>query len=226
MQLQCMVIADPNVMAAQDIADDCEPLAEKRVVHQSGADALKSVRVLNPEIAILSLELRDPVGLDVITKVVQSAPGTYVVVTYRELSIPVMQKLMDEGVETFVPQPVDVTHIYRAASTRFHQYFRRYERYFLGQDVYRVDRVMIGKSIDISEGGMRVRLSHPVNRGESVLLDVELPDSREPLRVRCLVLSVDGQAPTPMEARLQFEKLLGKERQRLAAFLRAQKKAS
>ena len=42
------------------------------------------------------------------------------------------------------------------------------------------------------------------------------------MRVRCQVVGVDGQAPTPVTARVQFVKLWGAEQRRLMNFLAAQ----
>jgi hypothetical protein len=80
--------------------------------------------------------------------------------------------------------------------------------------------VMIGKTCDMSEGGMYMTALHPINVGASLLIDVHLEE--KPLRVRCQVLHVDGTAPAPVRARIQFAQLWGPEQRRLVKYLQGQ----
>ena len=53
-----------------------------------------------------------------------------------------------------------------------------------------------------------------------VLFDIGLSEDTRPLRIRCHVLHIEGKAPAPVHARIQFETLRGPQQQRLAEFLR------
>lgn len=220
-KLQHLVIADPNPDTAQLIADSCERLAEKTTIVTTGGDALDIVESQKPQLLIISLELTRPETIEVIPKIQKSAADTLIMATYRELSVPLMEKLGRLGMDNFLPQPVDATEIYRAASKRFQMHFRRHDRHAVTLEIYRADGVLVGRTRDLSEGGLSMDALHPVHNDESQLLDLMLEDdAKKPLRVRCRVLHVEGQPPAPVLARMQFEKLWGPDHKRLADYIR------
>lgn len=219
-KLQCLVVADPLPEVAQDIANACDRLAEQRLVTTTGAETLTQARALRPEAIVLSLELTKPDTLDIAAKLCKELPNTLIVITYRELAVPMMEKLARLGLGDFVAQPVDITELFRAASRRFDRPFRRHDRHAVTLELYRADGVLVGKTRDLSEGGLLMDAIHPVKLDESMLLDLMLDDKAgKPLRVRCRVLAVDGQQPAPVKARVQFERLWGPEQRRLRDYI-------
>jgi CheY-like chemotaxis protein len=222
MKLKCMVVADPKRSAAELTADQCERLASRREITTTTNETIARVEALEPELLLLSLELPKLDPLRAVPALRQRLPKLFVIATYRELSLPRMKKLSEAGVEEFIAQPVDIIQVYRAASARFRTSFRRHDRYALSLDVVRADGVVIGKTIDLSEGGLRMEAVHPMTPGESILVDLALPDGPKPLRVRCQLLHVDGQAPAKVTVRAQFVNLWGPEHRRLVNFLGTQ----
>lgn len=218
MQLRCMLITDPKMHVAKLIANQCERLAKQRLVANHSREALELAQTHLPEVAVLSLELEKKVE-DHVAQIIDAVPEIFVIGTYRELSMPGMQKLGTFGVADLLSQPVDALQIFRAASKRFQLPFRRHDRYAVSLDVFRADGVLIGRSVDLSEGGMCLAAMHPMNPSESILIDVALNDAARPLRVRCLVVHVEGQAPAQVRAHLQFTKLWEPEHQRLVTYL-------
>lgn len=219
-KLQHLVVADPNRETAQNIADACERLAATRAITTGGSETLEAVTAQKPEVLIISLELMRPDAIELIPKLQKAAPDTLLIATYRELSVPLMEKLSRIGLAHFVPQPVEITEVFRAASNRFQMYFRRHDRHAVTLEVYRADGVLVGRTRDLSEGGMSMDALHPVHIDESQLFDLMLADNASrPLRVRSRVLLVEGTAPAPVLARIQFEKLWGPEQKRLTDYI-------
>ncbi len=167
---------------------------------------------------ILSLELEQENAEKLVSDLREVLPSACIVVTFRELSLGVMERLRKLGANDFVAQPVDLKAFYRAASEHFGRPFRRYDRHELPLDVKRADGVLIGRTIDISEGGMRMSALHPLAAGDSLLVDIELDDSTS-VRVRSYVLEVLGSPPLPVSARFEFQILRGQEHEQLLAFL-------
>ncbi len=221
MKLKCMLVADPMAATAEQIAEQCERIADARPVVTQASDAIARVAELQPEVAVISLELAGMPPKTLIPQLLDRAPNLFILATYRELSVPDMERFGRLGVDEFVPQPIDILQIFRAASRRFNVPFRRHDRYSVACDVFRADGVMIGKTCDISEGGMCMTALHPTNVGESLLVDIDLGDD-QPLRVRCEVLQVEGTAPAPVKARVQFAQLWGPEQRRLVKYLQRQ----
>ncbi len=219
MKLTSMVVADPKLEVAQQIAERCDRLAEKRATVSTADDLLREMQKNNAELVVLSLELAGQDTTELLPKILDLSPDALVVATYRELSVPKMEKLNDKGIQDFVEQPVDVVHIYRAASRRFRVPFRRHDRFAASLEVFRADGVLVGKSLDVSEGGMQMVAFHPMTAGESILVDVALAGGK-PLRLRCHVLHVDGQPPMQVVARMQFANLWEPEQKRLTEYLR------
>jgi CheY-like chemotaxis protein len=220
MKLKCMLIADPMAATAELVAEQCERLADERVVVTRADEAIAKVAELTPELAVISLELSGIPAKTLIPKLLEKASNLFIVATYRELSVPDMERFGRLGVNEFVPQPIDILQVFRVASQRFNVPFRRHDRYNLACDVFRADGVMIGKTCDMSEGGMCMTALHPINVGESLLIDVHLEE--KPLRVRCEVLHVDGTSPAPVKARIQFDQIWGPEQRRLVKYLHGQ----
>lgn len=221
MKLKCMLIADPIAATAEEIANQCDRLADERIVVTRAGEAVAKVAETKPEVAVISLELPGIPPKTLIPRLLEEESNLFILATYRELSVPDMERLSRLGVDEFIPQPIDILQVFRAASRRFNVPFRRHDRYNLACDVFRADGVMIGKTCDVSEGGMCMTALHPTNVGESLLVDIDLGEDK-PLRVRCQVLHVDGTAPAPVRARVQFAQLWGPEQRRLVKFLRAQ----
>jgi hypothetical protein len=216
-KLQCLVVADPSESARRQIIGETARLAERRIGVSSGDEALKLVKEQSPEMLLLSLELRDVNAA--VQKLRKAHPGLFMVATFRELGVPGMDKLAKTGVDDFIPQPIDYTALYRTASTRFGVPFRRHTRFPAQLEVYRADGVLVGKTLDISEGGLRMDCIHPLQKEASMLYDIALPgDAERRLRIRCLVLDVAGDAPRQVVARVQFQNLRGEEHRRMIAF--------
>jgi CheY-like chemotaxis protein len=222
MALKCMVVADPHLGAAHLTADQCERLADTRLVAGSAAELLRLTQKHTPDLIVLSLELADLEPEDFVPRLQLAAPNLFIIVTYRELAVQQMEKLGRLGLEDFVPHPADALQIFRAASRRFHVPFRRHDRHSVTLDVVRADGVTVGRTIDMSEGGLAMSAIHPLAAGESILIDLPIDDGQKPLRVRCSVLKVEGQAPMPVTAHMQFVKLWGPEHRRLTAYLAKQ----
>jgi ActR/RegA family two-component response regulator len=219
-KLQNLIVADPIRETAQNIADSCERLADNRDVATTGSETLGQVTSKKPQVLIISLELTRPDAVDLIPKLQKVAPDTLMIATYRELSVPLMEKLSRIGVANFIPQPVETTEIFRAASNRFQMHFRRHDRHSVTIEVYRADGVLVGRTRDLSEGGMSMDALHPVHPDESQLFDLMLADqASRPLRVRSRILGVEGVPPAPVLARIQFEKLWGPEHKRLTDYI-------
>ena len=217
-RLNTLIIADPSRDAAADVVDQTERLASRRELATSGDEAISLVERLRPEALLLSLELRHP-DADKVAKLLKKGhPELFMIASFRELSVPMMAKLEQLGIDEFLPQPIDPTQLFRAASKRFDTPFRRHTRYPVHLEVFRADGVMVGKTRDISEGGLQMDCYHPTHPEQSMLLDITLASDQK-LRVRCLVLEVEGEPPTTVIARMQFQNLRGEEHRRLMRFL-------
>jgi CheY-like chemotaxis protein len=219
MRLRCLLVVDPVETVARQIAAGCERLADSRVIAVNGERAIALATELRPEMVILSLELARPDTFDTATDLRRLLPETFVVITFRELTVPVMERLGKLGIDDFLAQPLDLTLVYRAASRRFGVGFRRHDRRVVAIDLQRADGVHVGRTLDLSEGGLRFTALQPVATDASLLIDLMLPDS--PLRVRCRVLELEPSAPgAAVTARGQFENLRGRDQERLAGYLR------
>jgi ActR/RegA family two-component response regulator len=218
MRLRRLVVADPVDKVARQIADGCERLAEERVISTTGAQTIDVASALRPEMVILSLELSSPEAVEVVGELHRFLPETFTVVSFREMAVPTVERLAKLSVDDFMPQPLDLTAVFRAASRRFGVGFRRHDRHTISLDMVRADGVLIGRTLDLSEGGLRFAAIHPLAVDDSILVDLVLP-SDKPLRVRCRILDVQGRPPLQVTARAQFENLRGREHGRLAAYL-------
>src|SRR5262245_7253120 len=173
-RLKTLVIADPVETVGQLVARHCERLAEERVVVTTGERTIEKVTSLKPEMVVLSLEISKPDTLEVTKAIRRFAPETYIVITFRELAVPTMERLGKLEVDDFMAQPVDFAAVFRAASKHFGVHFRRHDRVTVTLDVQRADGVLIGKTRDVSEGGLLMDAIHPFSVNESVLVDLAL----------------------------------------------------
>ncbi len=226
-KLERIIVAEPSEEAAQTVAEKLDRLAHVVEVTHRGYDAIARVKDLEPEMLVLSLEIGEPEASDVLSTIRKAGIDCFVVATYRELSVQGMKKLGKFGVGEFVALPVDATSIYRAASTFFGRPFRRHTRHQVTLPVNRVDGAHVGKTLDLSEGGMQVSLEREVAAGTSQLWEVALDDGGEkPLRVRCAVLGTDVIEGKATAARVEFEKLVGPDLARLSRFLESRSAGS
>jgi len=213
-RLKKLIVADPALEVAEQIAKQTERLAEVRLLTTRGDELLRLLRSEQPELLILSLEITQPTAVKLIPEIARLHPDLFVMATFRELSVRDMDKLGKAGVEDFVPQPIDATQIYRAASEKFGTAFRQHDRHTLSLPVFRADGVRIGETSDLSAGGTRMTLDQPAHRDQSLLIDLEISDG-ERVRVRCDIVAVDGSN----QVHAQFKNLRGPELKRLMAFL-------
>lgn len=218
-RLKSLVIADPSPEAADTIARETERLAEQRFVATTGKEALELIERHRPEAVLISLELKRPDAAEVVTAVTKREGNPFVVATFRELSVPAMEALGKLGVEDFIPQPIDFVQLFRAASQRFGAFFRRHDRLETTLEVFRVDGVLAGRTVDISEGGLQMRCETAVHAGHSLLVDIVLPEDFGKVRVRAQIIAAEGEAPMPITARAQFQNLRGEDQRRLSNFL-------
>jgi ActR/RegA family two-component response regulator len=222
MLLSALLVADPQKQVADLLAQQCGRMAARTIVAISGDRVIAEAKAQPIEMMVMSLEIQRPGPLEVVEAVEQLRPSPFVVVSYRELGVPTMERYSRLGITDFVAQPIDATDIYRAASRHFNMPFRRHDRFAVAIDVTRPDGVTIGRTRDLSEGGLLMDAFYPATAGESWLIQLALPDQKKPLRVRIQILQVDGIAPAPMVARAQFQRLRGEEHRRLVTFLAAQ----
>jgi len=219
MLLSALLVADPQRQVAELVAEQCSRMAERTAVAVNGQQTIATAQAQKIDMLILSLEIARPGPLDVIEAVEKMRPAPFVVATYRELGVPQMAHYGRLGVRDFLSQPIDATEIYRAASRHFNMPFRRHDRFYVAIDIKRPDGVVIGRTRDLSEGGLLMDAYYKASPGESWLIELALPDKKKPLRVRLHVLEVEGQPPASMIARAQFDRLRGEEHRRLVAFL-------
>lgn len=219
-KLDRVIVAEPSEESARSLAEKLNRLAHNVEVIHRGFDCIARTKDLKPDLLVLSLEISDPEASEVLATLQKAGIETFVVATYRELSVQGMKKLGKFGVGEFVAHPTDATSIYRAASTHFGRPFRRHTRHQVVLPVTRVDGASVGKTLDLSEGGMQVSLEREVAAGTSQLWEISLDDGTEkPLRVRCAVLGTDTIDGKPTAARVEFEKLVGPDLSRLSKYL-------
>ena len=222
MILKALVVADPVGTVAEMVTTQCRRLATQRVVATSGEQALTLVAEIKPEVVVLSLEITRPGVEKLVPKLIKELPDILIVATFRELTVPKMEQLNHLGVDDFVAHPINATEIFRAVSRRFHMPFRQYQRFDVSMDVLRADAVQLGRTLNISEGGILMELNHVLQPGESILVDLVLPDGHpKPLRVRCRMLAVEGRPPARTTGRMQFENLRGDDHRRMVTYVGA-----
>lgn len=227
MQLRAMVVADPVGNVAELVTSQCRRLASQRVVSTMGEQTLALVAELQPEILVASLEIVRPTIDKLIPRIIKIAPEILIIATFRELTVPKMEQLNQLGVDDFIAHPIHATEIFRAVSRRFNLPFRQFQRFDVRLVVRRTNGELLGETLNISEGGLRLKMSAKVAVDESIMLDLELPDIKgKPLRARFHVLALEAPQGRQSVARGQFDNLRGEEQQRLGAYLNALDQAS
>lgn len=220
MTLRSLLVADPVRDVAETVAQQSKRLAKRRIICTDAQQLLEVADTEAPEILLLSLELPGARTDKLLKQLRKRHAELFLVGMYRELSVGAIESLGKLGVDDFVAQPLDTAALYRAASEHFNTFFRRHDRYEVAVDIYRADGVLVGRTRDLSEGGMLMDAFHPVSQEGSLLLELDLPDGEaERVRLRCHVLRVHGEAPSPVSASVQFETPRGREQQRLVSYL-------
>jgi len=217
-KLDRLIIAEPSPDVAEHIAGETTHLAKERLIATTGGEALGLVGTHKPAMCLLSLEIARPEATEIAPQLLAVHPKLFIVATFRELALPLMGRLEKVGIEDFIPQPIDYTELFRAASDHFGMPFRRHARYPITLEVFRMDGVLIGKTRDISAGGLMMDCIHPAQAEQSLLVDIALTDETK-VRVRCQIIAAEGQPPIAMTARGQFQNLRGDEYRKLMGFL-------
>lgn len=213
-----LIAADPMPEVAQLIIDQCRPLAEPRIAAVTADDVMLAASELHPEIVILSLELVRFQPEEFVKKIRQILPDALLMATFRELTLPQMEESRRAGVDEFIPQPVDPVHIFQAASLRFGTPVRRHERFTVTLDVFRSDGEPLGRTTNISEGGMCLDALCPLKQGDSFPVCLSIPPAPQTLvGVRFRVVAVEATQPTRVHG--GFENIRGESHRRLARFL-------
>jgi len=217
-KLKNVVIADPVESVAVDIARCCAAFSERAVTATTREQALSLSLTVQPEMLIVALELLEPDALAAIDLLRSAQPQACIVLTFRELAVSTFAQLRQLNVADVLPQPIDASALLRVVWQRFKISTRRYPRYQTTLDVLRPDGELLGRTRNVSQGGLLMDVVHPIAGGDSLLVDLILP-AEKPLRVRARVLAAEGEVPCPMWARLQFDSLRGLDTRRLAEFL-------
>lgn len=217
-KLQHVVVADPTESVAAEIARYCTAFAASTATATTIEQAFSVTQNARPEMAIVALELLGPDAAKTLAWLRSAQPTACIVLTFRELAVSTFGELRQLNIADVLPQPVDPSGLLRIAWQRFNISTRRYERFPVELDVFLPDGVLLGRTHNVSEGGLLMDVKQPIAGGDSILVDVNLPQDK-PLRVRVRVLAAEGEVPTPMWARLQFENLRGPAQKRLIDFL-------
>lgn len=219
-KLNQVLIAEPSKDEARRIGEGMHALAHEVVLVHRGSDAVARAKQLRPEMMLHSLELPDAEPVELLREIRKAGVGSFIVATYRELSVGRMKELGKFRIGEFAAHPLDLTSLFRFASVRFGRPFRRHTRHQVALAVNRIDGATVGTTLDISEGGMQVALARSVTPGVGQFWEIALPDGSEsPLRVRCSVLGVDQIDGQQTAARIEFEKVVERDRKRLSEFL-------
>ena len=220
MQLRAMVVADPVGNVAELVTSQCRRLAEQRLVATVGEQTLALVAELQPEVLVASLEIKRPAIDKLIPRIIKIAPEILIIATFRELTVPQMEQLSHLGIDDFITHPINATEIFRAVSRRFHLPFRQFPRFDTQLKVHRTDGALLGETLNISEGGLRIKLLAHLAVDESIMLALDLPDAPgKPMRARFRVLAIEAPTGGQTVARGYFDNLRGEEQRRLATYV-------
>jgi DNA-binding NtrC family response regulator len=221
MSVDSLVVADPVQDVGDRIAKSCSRIARHCVATTTGAETIAAIKQHQPQIVLLSLEIRNPEAIEVAQAIKKQAPKCYVIGTYRELAVPTIELLRPRGVDEFVAQPVERSEMFEIIAKHFNIQTRHMPRHEKAIDVYRADGVLVGKTRNISAKGMLLHTVHPAALNQSLLVDLALPDQEYFLRTRCRIVEVDGKPPKATLARALFEGLHGPAHERLMNFVNA-----
>ena len=220
MRLSHVVVGDPVAEVARATQERCSRFANNTSSATTGSDFWKKVKKHRPAVVILSLELLHPSATEVATKIRKKFPKTIVIGTFRELAVPTVEKLRPLGVDFFIPHPAPLPQMLQILSKRFGISTRLQPRFDVQFNVYRADGVLVGETRNISSRGVLVHTLKPARVGQSLLLDLDLPDSiPTPLRVRCWIVETETHPSRGTLARVTFEKILTTNRRRVPNFL-------
>jgi len=224
--LEYLLVVDPMLAVAESISDQCHRMAKNHLLATTAEDAIQKIHAHRPECLILSLELPQTHLINWFSQI-KTEHNPFIIATYRELSVNMMDRLRGIGVEDFLPQPIDPTELFRIVSRRFKLAFRRHVRFPVNLAVLRLDETLMGETFNLSEGGMALDLYQPLSVDDSILLKLALPKAiptvdhaLDTIAVRCRILHVQELPRTGIRARVQFEKLRGKEREVLLQYIK------
>ncbi|MBT6177066.1 MAG: PilZ domain-containing protein [Deltaproteobacteria bacterium] len=217
MSISYMVVADPVPEVANRIAADCGRLTEHTIVTTTGDDTIKAIKRYKPQIVILSLELQSPSITEVAATIRKKVRRCVAIGTYRELSIPTIEKLKKENVVEFVAQPAKRSEIFRIVARRCGVQTRVHPRFEASIEVHRADGVLIGKTRNLSREGMLIRTIHPAVVNQSLFVKLSLPTQE--LRLRCRILDAEPTSGGGTIARAMFEQVRGPERMTLFRYI-------
>ena len=217
MSISYMVVADPVPEVANRIAADCGRLTEHTIVTTTGDDTIKAIKRYKPQIVILSLELQSPSITEVAATIRKKVRRCVAIGTYRELSIPTIEKLKKENVVEFVAQPAKRSEIFRIVARRCGVQTRVHPRFEASIEVHRADGVLIGKTRNLSREGMLIRTIHPAVINQSLFVKLRLPTHE--LRLRCRILDAEPTSGGGTIARAMFEQVRGPERMTLFRYI-------
>jgi len=190
-------------------------LAETALCTTSGDETVLFVSQHAPEMVILSVDVQWPTPAELISSLRRLKKDVFVVAVYREMSLAGLRRLKMDGADEIISQPIDFAMLYGLVSKRFGIPVRCHRRFSVALVVLRADGVLVGKTRNLSEGGMLLDCDIPVQEQQSMLVDIRLKRETS-VRVRGEVLAFDSQSKT---ARMRFSNLRGNEHQNLTAFL-------
>ena len=76
-------------------------------------------------------------------------------------------------------------------------------------------------SKNISNGGLFIKTSKPLPKGESVSLRIQLPDLKDPLNIDCLVVWNNNKGDKPLGMGLQFGNMSNSDKKTLQSYLKS-----
>lgn len=221
MTLRAFVVADPVASLAELVKQQCQRLAEQAIVATCGEQLLTLAGVHRPEVIVCSLELVRPPIAESVPKLLRMLPDSLVIVAYREMSLPAMRQVERLGIKEFLPHPIDPTEVFRAVSRRFGVAVRQHPRFAVVIDVHRADGVLLGRSRNLSLGGLSFVCAAPQKIGDSLLLQLVFGQAA-PSLLRFRVLGAHAEPAGGQVVRGQFENLRGQGLQALVSFLQTQ----
>ncbi len=218
MKVPCMLVADPVGPVAERTISRFRRIADEGLAVSSGAEVIAALKRHKPQLILLSLELRDPDIIEVVRAVRKKLPRTLIIGTFRELSVPFIERLNSEGIEEFVAHPVKRSEVFSVVSRRLGLKTRLHPRFEAAIEIHRADGVFVGKTRNISSEGMLIHTAGPASVNQSLMVYLTLSAS-ERIRVRCRVLELEQSAPGTTLARAMFERVRGREYESLTNFI-------
>ena len=218
MKVPCMLVADPVGPVAERTVNRFRRIADEGIAVSTGEQVLTALKRHKPQLMLLSLELREPNVIEVVRAVRKKLPRTVIIGTFRELSVPVIERLNREGIEEFVAHPVRRSEVFSVVSRRLGIQTRLHPRFEAAVEVHRADGVFVGKTRNISSEGMLIHTAGPASVNQSLMVYLSLSPT-ERIRVRCRVLELEHSSPGTTLARAMFERVRGREHESLTNFI-------